>query len=309
MAVKNNELQGGETGQRRTLAEMLVVLAVLLFAVSGWAWWHFLRSSPENIFWGMVDNALRTSNVTRSANEKNESQNTLQNGVLTTSPKQHVIGQTNISQETSTGKISVVTDTIGTPYADFVKYAAIQSNEKDANGKKPDFKGVIGVWGKSPDAGKGQTAGQLYSQAVLGVFPFGNLSKSQRNELLNFIKSKNVYVTKFINTERQTKNHRPVYSYDVSVTPESYIAMLKMYAKMVGLTQLESVNPSDYKDTAALRFKVDVDVYSNQLAGLQPVGGTRTEIFASMGMIPSKLDLPNKTISISDLQAKLQGSR
>jgi hypothetical protein len=303
--------KSNSTGANRQLAlEVVVLLAVILFGISGWLWWHFLRSNPENIFWGMMDNNLRTQSVTKQSSEGDKSQRTIQSSRAFTSPDQIVKGVTKITQQSDSGSIKVLTETVGTPHADFVRYLTIESTEKNASGKTPDFSNVKNVWGKAAAVNPKSTTGQLYSQAVLGVVPFGSLNLAQRQQLLQFMKDKKVYVTDFNSVDRFKNGGRSYYEYQVSVSPMAYIQMLQMYAKMAGLNQLNDINAEDYKDSSALKFKLQVDVFSKQLVGIKPLGGApRTEAYGGYGIISRKVALPTQTITLDELQTRLQTVR
>src|SRR5690606_8636882 len=60
--------------QQKQLTTIRVSLAVIVFGTSGWAWWHQVRSNPERVFYGAIENSLRTGSVTRRAAYDNSEQ-------------------------------------------------------------------------------------------------------------------------------------------------------------------------------------------------------------------------------------------
>jgi hypothetical protein len=74
---------------------------------------------------------------------------------------------------------------------------------------------------------------------------------------------------------------------------------------MVGLKQLEGLDPSQYASAEPLTFKMKVDVWSQKLTGIEYADGQRKERISGYG-INHDVVLPKETIPVQELQAKLQ---
>lgn len=299
-----NTLQKLSSQAQDRWAQFFVVAAIVIFAFSGWAWWHFVRSNPQRTFNAALNNSLRTRGMSRIVDQANGSQDLEQKVQLSQGAQNVAQGQTTIQQS---GDVSanIVTQTIGTPYEDFVQYTKIETSQKSKDGKDLDFSELLGVWGKSTPTSGGQTTGELYNESVLGVVPMANLSAKQRTALMDMIVEKKVYQIDLDKVGRGIENGRPVYTYDVTVAPEAYVGMLKEFAKSAGLTQLEGINPADYKDSQPLTFKLKVDVWAQNFTAVEYQDGARSERYGSWGVSRS-VKIPTETVPVEDLQSRLQ---
>lgn len=261
-----------------------------------------MRSNPERTFYGMLDNSLKTRGVTRKVIQEGNGQRLEQTVQLSLEPQRAVLGKTHVSQE-GLIEASVKTENISTPNEDFVRYTQIETDQKNSQGKQIDFNSLLNTWGRT-DVAIQQQSGELYSESVLGLVPVGNLTPQARREVMKFIVDEKVY--KFSEgMRREIRDGRPVYTYSVEVAPKSYVTMLKLFAKNMGMKQLEAVNPEDYKDNGPLTFKLDVDVWSRQLVGVEYSGTGRVESLGGHGA-KKAITLPEEFISIEALQSKLQ---
>lgn len=304
--MANNTLSGQTNSQeiRSWWAPLFIAAAVVIFVINGWAWWHFVRSNPERTFYASLENSLRTQGLTRTVEQASNGQS-LEQGVQLNVGSQHVARSESTIKQEGEVNATIKTEQISTPKQDFVRYTTIDTTQKGENGQDLDFSELLGLWGKSDVADQTGAAGELYNESVLGVVPVGNLRSADRQAIMKFIKEKNVYTVDGKSVKRDIKNGRPVYTYEVTVTPEAYIGMLKLFGKAVGLKQLENVDPASYKDTEPLTFLMDVDVWGRQLSSISFGAGERTESFGSYGVARSVV-LPKESVPLDELQARLQ---
>ncbi len=297
---------GPKAPSNRGFIATIIILATVILIGSGWAWWHFIRSNPERVFNAMLTNNLRTTSVTRKITQSSGEQSLEQTVQLFMAPGHITHGRTTLTQ-TGDESAVVVTETIGTPFIDYIRYLDIVSNQKNEKGEKLNFSNIKNLWGKSPvvSGAEDQTTGELYNESVLGVVPFANLPADQRERLLEFMKSNEVYKPDYANVERVIKNGRPSYIYTVAVEPAAYVALLKELAREVGLNQLEGVDPSVYKNSSPLSFQLVVDVWSRQLSGIIYNNGARVEELTSYGAKGNAV-VPENTIPLRELQNRVQ---
>jgi len=285
------------------MIRLFVVVAVVVFGLSGWSWWHMVRSDPERTLYGAIENSLRTRSLTRQVVQKSGTQ-TLEQGVeLAVSPASLAHGFTKMTQ---TGEVNatVKTEVISTAKEEYVRYTTVQTSQKSAKGKAMDFSSLLNIWGKSTTEQTGQP-GELYGESILGVVPSANLSASDRQAVMKTIRDNAVYGFDEKTLERKIQNGRPTYIYNVTVKPSAYIKVLKQFGGMVGMKQLGDLDPEQYKDAQALAFQLTVDVWGQKLTGIEFAGGERTERMGSYG-VNHVVTLPKESVPVEELQAKLQ---
>lgn len=279
------------------------MLGLLLFIGAGGVWWQQVASSPERVFYTMLDNSMKTRGIGRHVVQDSGSQKLDQRTQLTTG--QHAVASslTTLSQGIGT---AVKTQTIGTPTDDYVRYVTIETDQIGEDGQPLDFGDVLGIWGVSDNDQLGsETRGELYGQNVLGVVPIGFVPPDTRRELIDLMREENIYSVDFSKARRELLNGRPHYTYDVEVQPENYIVMLKQFAKAVGLTQLETLDPKAFSEAEPFTFSMTVDIWSRQLAAVTYADSARKETYSSYGQ-KTPVKLPEQTISVEELQSRLQ---
>ncbi|HTE22870.1 MAG TPA: hypothetical protein VK674_07600 [Candidatus Limnocylindria bacterium] len=297
-----NSVSGGGKGSGRLVA-FVVVAAAVVFGLSGWAWWHNVRSDPQRTLYGAIENSLRTRSVTRQVVQKSGAQ-TLEQGIgLSLSPVAQAHGFTTMQQN---GEVNatVKTEVISSASGEYTRYSAINTDQKSAKGKVMNFSAVLNIWGKSSSDQTGQP-GELYGESLLGVVPSANLSATNRQAVMQTVRDNNVYDFDEKSVERKLVDGRPTYVYNVTVQPVAYIKLLKQFGGLVGFKQLEALNPEQYKDAQALTFKLTVDVWGQKLTGIEYAGGVRTEHMGSYG-VHKAVKPPQDSIPAEELQAKLQ---
>lgn len=304
MARKQSTTGSKVTSSAALFLKIITGLAVIIFLGTGWVWWHNIRSNPETVFKEMIANSLRTTAVTDHIKQTSSGQELDQTINLMTTPVHVAHAEAVLSQQGDTSA-SVTTETIGTPFTDYVRYVNIATDQKDTNGKALDFSKVLNIWGKAgTGADPTSTNGEIYNQTILSVVPIANLPVGQRKELLNQIENQGVYTTA-PSVDRHIENGRPTYTYKVTIKPQAYVAMLKTLGHDLGLSQLETVRPEDYASAQSIDFNLSVDVWTRTLKSISYTSGDRTETFSAYGL-HKNIAFPKDTISTEDLQTRVQ---
>ncbi len=288
-------------------ASILICIVVLIVvAVSGCVWWRKVYSDPGRVFWGMLSSNLSTQSVTRRVIQSSEEGKLDQTTMLSLGSQSTAHSLTTLSQPGAAGNDTVVTENIGTPDADYVRYQSIDTSQRDKDGKPLNFTNVLGVWGKGESGAlSGQTGAQLLNQSIIGVIPFAPLDKQSRQHLLDMIRTQQVYTTDYKKVTRRHQTGRLVYDYEVTIKPEAYVAMLKTFTKGLGLKQLDNVNPADYAGRPTQKVVFTVDVASRELTDIHYTGTNRDEQYSSYGL-QTITDIPTHTVPVSELQTRLQ---
>lgn len=305
MAYTSESTKGGGRLIKKLLRLQMITiyLAVAMLGFSTWSWWQYAYSSPNRVFWDMVDNSLSTNSFSKKVVQDDSQQGIVQLTQSQLAPKQLINSQTTIRQA-GPPTAEVVTQSLGTPRDDYVRYTKVQTSQKSTTGKDLDFASLLNQWGKSQQQSEA-TSGQLYNETTLSVIPFGNLTAQQRQKMVKLMKDTNVY-TYSLSRKDQKSAGRNSYTYKVDINPQAYIGMLKEYGRMVGLTQLEAVDASQYAQAQPVSVDLTVDGWSHQLTAISFGGGSRVEHITAYGALTKLEGEPSKTIPVEELQAKLQ---
>lgn len=284
----------------------IVLVALVLFACFSVVWWRGVYTNPERVWNSMLENSLRLNGVTKHVTQSSGGQNVDQVIQLSLGSVNKVQSLTTLTQE-GDESLKVVTETIGTPSSDVIRYKSIDTAQTNENGEPLDFSEVVGVWGRNAQEDPGDTAtnGELFNESVLGVVPFGELNPDQREELLKMVKDEEIYEIDFARVERTINNGRPRYTYDVAVNAEGYVKLLKRFAEMTGLNHLDTLDPSQYAGSERLSFKIGVDVRSRQLARIDYGDSGRSEELSGYNLV-KPVDIPENPLSVEELQQRLQ---
>ena len=280
---------------------------VLLVIIALVVWCARISLNPERVFWGTISRGLATNGVTIKAEQNG-------NGINARQTMQYSVGlNTNNTSHAFTklvqGKTVVENEMVATPTTDYVRYNAVTTDQKKANGQKIDFSKILGVWAQGP-----ANSGQFFAQSVFGsslpvggiVVPIGNLPASQRSEMIKQIRNDDVYQVAFDKTKKQHVDGRLQYVYEVTVRPSAYIAMIKQFAHEAGLRGLEQVDPSAYASQKPFKFLMTIDARSRQVVYVSTTDSTSNQTYSSYD-VPVQVGIPKNTITTAKLQQLLSG--
>ncbi len=299
---------GSRFGKFQSPASLIVFAAIVILGASGIVWTYYSQNNANRVFWGAVENNLKTTAFTRSIKEDDGSQTTNQAIQTVTSPQQISSSKTEISYGTGPSSVTISTSNIGTPNTDFVQYSSIKTDQKSVTGEPLDFSKVIGVWGKSDPAQDGKTRGNQYNESVLSVVPFGNLNPAARKALIKQMKDTHTYTYSVVSVKHHGLLRRPTYVFSIQINASAYVGVLKSYARVAGLTQLEKVDISQISSTEPIQVLVTVDGWSHQIR--QVVYGDaesgRSEQISAYNIVKKQPAIPTQTVSVDELQTRLQ---
>ena len=285
-----------------------IIISVLILGGGVVLWWQFIFTDTEKTFEGMLHQTLKTTSVTRDISQEAGTQTLDQVNRLQFGQDTAIVGRTTITQ-TGANAATVVTEEIGTPELDYVRYTKIETQQRDTE-PALNFDEVLGIWGVSEASpGQAQAAGESFSEAVLGVIPFANLPGGERRELVEFALDNNVYELDKLGITKERENGRPVYTYPVILQPEAYVGYLQRVAAAMGITQLENINPADFRGVAPIRFTVRVDMLSRQPIEIQFSNqADRQELLRDFGVI-QPVNIPEDPIPAIELQQRIQAAQ
>lgn len=281
----------------------IITSVVLAALVAGGVWSYKLCTTPERVFWGMIEQNLATSAVTVNA-ERSEG------GTSADQTVQYSFGVANISRTVThltQGGTKVTNESVGTPSVDYTRYLSITTDQKTASGKTMDFSDVIGVWAKG-EVG----SGVLFAQSALGTglplsslaLPIGNLAPSQRQDILDGMHSENLFQVDFTKVKSQSQGGRKQYVYDVTMSPVAYAATLKRYAKAAGLHNYDELDPNSLDGQPSYILKLTVDVRSRRMVLAQTDDGSIEQRYGAYD-VPVSITLPQQALPITGLQERI----
>lgn len=276
--------------------------AVLLLAAAA-VWCFKISLDPERVFWATIERGLATRAVTVQA--KQESAGTTADQTIRIS-----FGAENRSHSLTTlsqGGTLVKTEMIGTPTLDYTRYVNVITDQKKVDGTPIDPSKILGVWAKGQEG-----TGQFFNQAVFGFsmpvggmgVPIGHLSPEHRATLVKQIRDDVAYQLDFSKTKKEWTNGRLLYTYDISVQPVGYIAMMKQLSSLTGLHSLDDVNPKDYTAQEPFGLKVTIDVRSRQVVRVSSPERGSEQNYVSYD-VPVQIALPTNAISGTEMQKLL----
>lgn len=303
---KNSKNNSAKSLPKKTLVKLLIVIGTLLIVGSIVAWLVLVRNNPNQVFNEMLENNFRTASVTRTVDQDNGYQK-LHQVMRIQNRTEHITHGITVLTQGIGGRTVVVTESIGTPTVDYVKYNSITTTQKSQKGKSLNFDGVTNVWSINK-VNSDEQLGNLYQDVTLGnLFLFADLSQANRNSMMNLINDQKVYTVDYGNVKKSWVDGRLKYTYKVAISPAAYIAMIKQYGQYIGLTQLEKLNPDSYKNAAPVKFEVVVDVLSQHPDSVVMQSSSSRQTFNGFGIIEN-IEIPENTIPASELQERLNQS-
>lgn len=292
------------TRSKTPSVSVIITTASIILVIAMAAWFRFVYTRPAATFRRMLTTMLSTTSVSKKVDQIQDGQQVRQDVQFTAQPNARVHSLSVLMQGPESGTV-ITTENVGTLTADYVRYADIKTSQKTADGKAFNFSSVLGIWGKADAKDLESGGAQLFNQTVLGVVPVGNLTAVQRQKLMKQIVKDQVYTVDYGSIVRKKVSGRPQYAYDVTVQPTAYVSMLKTFARDIGIKELESIDPAQYKDTPPLKFNFIVDVLSGQLQAIDYKGSQRIETFSAYGA-RLRITPPIAQTTVQDIQARLQ---
>ncbi len=303
MPKKNNPKQVITLTIRPSQTISMIVAGVILFAVFSVLWVQKIYNGPQQVFWGMVQNNLRTSGVTKRSVSDQGGQKVDQYTQLSFVDPIASRSYVDLSQGGGENSTAVKSETIGTKTADYSRYITIRTNQKSQDGKSMNFDTVQGVWGKTDQIG----STQYYRQAALGLLVFANLDRDSATKITKTIRDQQILVADYSKTKSDTINGKHVWTYAVKLDIAKYITVLKENAKILPIGNIDELDPEQYKSNPPVDLKISVGKYSRQIVQTETPDGQKEDYLAYGLKTP--IVLPEKTIPISELQKRLQQPR
>lgn len=275
--------------------------------LGGFIWYTKVYQSPYNVYWGMLENSLATSSVTKHITQTANGAQLDQYVAFNFGANNQTYAKTILKNSGGTVK----TESMGTLNDDYVRYTDIQTAQKDSQGRPLQVNALLGKWAKvSTSNTNNAQAPPFFAQALLGftggnLVPMANLSSADRHTLMNQLHQSTVFDTVVQRAEHRKQDGRSVYVYSVNIEPVGYVAFQKAFAHAIGLKTLDDVDPNAYQNQSPIQVKFTVDASSHQLRGITYNTDNHTETYSSYGVYTA-VALPQATISAQALQSLIR---
>ncbi len=287
----------------KIIIRLSVLIGIVLFLGAAGLWWQKVYLSPYQVFWDSIANNLASPSVIRHTTQANETSSLNQYSLVQLGQRPNVHAVTKILQRQGSDANLVVTENVATATTDYVRYVTILTTQKNAAGQTIDFKPVINTWAKGDIAISDPSS--TLNQELFGIVPLANVSAEQRAVILDHMRSNKVYKADYQSFKKDNWQGRTVRVYEVKVNTRAYIAMLQELSKFTGLPAAQNFNAADYATQADIGLEFVIDPLSHQLVQVRYPAVGRIDAFGSFGM-SQKLALPTATISLNELQNRLQ---
>jgi hypothetical protein len=280
----------------------LSIVAIVILAIAGTAWWRHVYNSPRRVFEGMLRNNLSTASVTRSSLSNDQSEPVQKDEQLSFVPPISSRTLVTIDQKSAGDATKVRTESVGTLTNDYSRYLTINTSQKGTTGKPLDYQKIIGLWGRS-DAASGTP--QYFQQASLGIIPFANLAPETRDDVVAAMLNKKVFTVNYAAVHPKKLNHKSALVIPVTINPVAYIGVLKTIVKAGGMGNTDALRAEDYQDSQPISVNLTVDKLSRQLMEVEYASTGQKEEYSAYGLT-TPTALPDRTISLDDLQQRIQ---
>jgi|GEM_PF-6037924 len=278
---------------RQAVAILIVIVSVLAFAK--WYWYSQYYMIPKNVFWGAIDQNFQTGYITKIVKQQSGQQVMIKQDNLQFRGSLLANSIVTLQNNSPNNKSLVVTQTIGTTMADYLKYDQIDGNNKNK---------AVNVWAVGNNS-KGEQPRILNDALVSSPIMFGYLNTQKRQELIKNLRSQKVFDVDFGKTDTKYKiDGRRVYAFDVNIKLSSYIKIYSQYLKDMGQDSLAQ-QMSNAAIGGTLKATIYINPASRQMVRMQPKNSDIYESYSNFGL--SRLVEPPKNVklSIARLQQEL----
>lgn len=291
----------GKNKKRSTVT--ITVIAILILGVASWAWWSKVFTSTHKVYWDTIDQSLTTTSYSKTIKSETRSQKLSQTVRLQF--VNHLRAFTTTKLESPGRKVT--TETIGTPKGGFARYQFIDSKPvtDDKSVKPRDYSKIVGVWSKMDPTTEGQVNTRMIDEAIFGPILLGSLQYPARSNLVSDLQSSKAYTVEYDKVKKEWNGIHPVYTFNVTLSPKSFIKSVAEFYEAVGLDGSQ-FDVSQYSDENKIKMAISIDVLSRTVRSIKYLDGSqREEAYSDYG-VRQPISIPTKTIPTSELQKRLQ---
>ncbi len=303
----------------------LLVASIIFFvgAMGAWVTLYYMR--PSVVFWGAIDEALNTPGILKESYIKTESGSTTVLAAMRFENEPSIQLQTKLTQMNpgESGQPDVesraVAESLGLPSGDFQRYVETPTTKNEPE-QQAIFDKIVGKWVQTGEATEGRP-NQIYIDGLFSGVPFGNLTKSQRKNMITFGRNGNdsnppIFSIDFNDVARETRNGRPIYTYRAMVDASAYSKWYQQYLAFMGFQEFAQPRYTEaVGQVLGLQgndiFTISIDALTHSITSIKRdnamQGSTIYETIKAVGIAPA-FTAPASSISREEFQAILSGS-
>lgn len=279
-----------------------VAVGLLLFIGGGWSWWHLVYSSPKNTFQRMISSSLSSPSSTKVQKNDSDIVEESKKSIQRNTPNAIVKTETASSKKGT--DLAIAEESIASLHEEYSKYTVL--NIEKQNGRQ-NYNDIIGVWSRVDDEAAKDDV-QSVARSIFNVVPIVQLTESDRQEIVQYIKDNNVYTVDYDSVKRMNVDGRPHYIYAIEMNTYEYVSMLKKLAGKLNMHLFDNINADNYKNSQPAKFNFDVDVWSGQLVSFDTADGSSKQEYGAYG-IQVPINFPKNYISKDEFQNKINSKQ
>lgn len=283
----------------KKLTKYFMILGVIIGFVAFYFWYSQLYMTTERRFWLAIDNSMSTKSVVRTLLQGGSGNEVVQDFRFHFTPQRVVENQVSYSEKSATVNTLVETEGIVYPSEQYLRYTAFV-DERDSGSASLD--GLIGDWAVQIASDDEEARLNYLSEQVTLVI-FGNYGSEARREMLDSLKSQNVYGTQLNDALEDTVDGEDVFVYSASVNLKAYAQVLSDAFTRSGFGEFPPLNPDNYREGAGVNSTIVVRKRDNIIIGIN--FGGREEVYSNYGVI-KQIEKPQAEMSVEELQQQVQ---
>lgn len=265
---------------------LLLIASLLLFIISSVTYRKFVLMSDRNVFWGAIENSLQLNTVQSTIDQSQDG--TVSKSVLTLQFAPELRSQ--VTSEYKKDAEHIITTRLATKTQDYQVHDLYKVEGRESLSQ------IEGKWTETTVDQRGESAVLADDLTTNSLVFMANLDDAARKELMQLIRSSNMYTLKQLQKVEKT-NQGEVRTYAVTINTEAYNRVLAMYLDKIGLSVAASevsIMPSGGDvDAEVSILSVQRQVYA---AGSPAIGAPATRYY-ELWNVPFVLAQPSSVLS------------
>ena len=265
----------------------IVLTGIVVFAIVSYFGWTKVYENPARVFWDGIANDLATSQVIRQINE--QSTGTTLSETIRLNLSGGDLAQANTTL-TNLGS-SISTETIGTPYADYVKYTDIIDKAHNQKVIPLSLRSLIGVWVKHSPGTLKSPLTHLLGQSILGVVPTAYIPEPQRQALM--VLAHKAFKPDLSTVSTRTINGKRAYVYRVKISAVNYAEFVSTFCSDEGFGRPAFLRPGNFSAGSTYDLQFSINPQSHEILQIN-YGHGHVENYSGYG-VPTSITIPTHT--------------
>lgn len=286
------------------LTKRFVIVGIIAAMVGSYLWYNQLYLTNNRRFWMAIENSMSLPSVTRTIENGGSGNQVVQQLQLLFSPQMTSQNRVTFNQQGATEQTAVVTEGVSYLDAQYSRYTAFSTNQKDQQGNILNLDPLLGKWEGSiaPDQDKEQ-ARLTYLSELITLVIFGNFDSKFKNETIGALQEKGVYSIDASGVTEENIDGDTIIVFPVNVKLKPYVELLNTSFEHAGYGNFPQLDPTNYLDDAEIPVAIKVNKRTQSVVGVS--FGSREEKYSGHGIIKT-INRPDAEFSTGELEAAVQ---